>query len=151
MMCIRSMIDALYDIYLKAGYKVLNHKSSIQSAYKSIVNNMRCFFKNPDFSKENEYRFIMRVPERYLLNLEGEENIKNHGIKTGMFKRRRTLIPYIDMEISKKSVVGIVMNPSIKRANKNGMIVQGIQDLLWRNGIKNAFIYYSGIEVRDYG
>ena len=145
-MCISSMMDALYDVYREAGDEALRYKKTIQSTYKSIVNNMRCFFKNPDYKREEEYRFMLCVPERYLLNLNKEEEIK-----TGMFRRGRTLIPYIDMEICKESIDCIVVNPSIRLTDANELIFQGINDLLWRNQLKSRSINCSKYKYREYG
>ena len=65
-------------------------------------------------------------------------------------RRGRTLVPCIDMNMCKKSINGVIFNPSIKKSG-NTMVVQGIQDLLWRNEIDPRSVSYSRIETRDYG
>ena len=96
----------------------------------------------------NEEPLMLCVPERYLLNLNKEEE---KGIKTGMFRRGRTLIPYIDMEICKESIDCIVVNPSIRLTDANQLIFQGINDLLWRNQLGSRSINCSKYKYREYG
>ena len=142
--CIKALIDNLYDVYKKES-DVKKYQNHIKWAFKGAVNNMRCFFKNDFFSCENEYRFVLKIPEKLLLE---EDSEMNEIMGKGQFRRGNILIPYVDYKFNKKSLKEITLNPYIKE--QDSLFEVGIKELLWQNKAHDVMIYHSAIPMRKY-
>lgn len=144
--CIVELLDKLFELFEEAKENLETYKNIILYAFKESVNNMRCFFKNEAFSCEEEYRVVLKIPEELLLKKEESYDCKI--LKKGTFRRGNVLIPYIDYQFQKESIVGITINPYEKRENE--ILQIGLENLLWMHGLQNVSIVHSAIPIRKY-
>ncbi len=142
--CIIELFNRLQQLHKETRDEIEKYQHYILLAFKQSVNNMRCFFKNESFECENEYRIVLKIPEKLLLSKEYSGDI----IEKGQFKRGNILIPFVDYRFDKKSVESIMINPFVR--DKNGMFKLGIKELLWQNKMENVQIFSSRIPIRKY-
>lgn len=139
--CINRMFDDLYDVFNKSVESGCDIENHIIYSYINAMNNMRCFFKNKNYKKENEFRAILLLPD------SEAENITD--IKKGFFLRGNMLIPYVDVPLDSKFVNRIVVNPFVSKTNFEKMKL-GIEELLIQNRIDVKAIYKSNISIWIY-
>ena len=142
--CIAELLNRLQTIFDDAQENVEKYSNYILYAFKESVNHMRCFFKNENFSNEQEYRVVLKVPE----NLLRPQKDNNPIMKTGFFKRGNVLIPYIDYSFRKESIKRVTINPYVKE--NNSIFELGIKELLWMKGMEDVKVVRSHIPIRKY-
>ncbi|MGN0518339.1 MAG: DUF2971 domain-containing protein [Acutalibacteraceae bacterium] len=142
--CIIELLNSLQEIYNEARNEIEEIRGHILYAFKESVNNMRCFFKNESFERENEYRIVLNIPEELLLSDKECKSI----FKIGQFKRGNILIPFVDYNFKLESIEQITLNPYIKE--NDSMFKLGIEELLWQNKMKDINIICSDIPIRKY-
>ncbi len=144
MECIKKLLDELYNVFKDFQNEIGIFKRYILHAFRESVYNIRCFFKNENFICEDEYRFVIKIPENLLRNAKECDSI----YKTGVFQRGNILIPYVDYKFQKESIQSINMNPAIKE--KNSIFELGIRHLLWLKQLEKVDIFPSSIPIRKY-
>ena len=147
--CIVELLNRLNSIYEKSHEGFLYHKEILLDAYEIAVNNMRCFMKNINYKIENEYRFVLRIPET-LLSKDIDE-IKKHSdiMDVNYFIRGNCLIPYVDYKINTDGIKHIVISPHNSKETKS-TIMLGIDDLLKQKKLNDVKVYKSNIPSRNY-
>lgn len=148
--CIKELFKKLTDVFDEVKDDLEKYRTLILYAFKESINHMRCFFKNEMFSCEEEYRVILKIPEKILLeNSSSETDFSSNEIyDKGTFNRGNILIPYIDYKFKKESIKRITVNPFIKEGNT--MFKLGIENLLWINNLSDVDIVHSNIPIRKY-
>lgn len=142
--CIKKLLDELYNIFKDIQDNIEIYKEHILFAFKESVHNIRCFFKDENFICEDEYRFVLKIPENLLITDRKCDCIYEKGI----FKKGDILIPYVDYKFQKESIQSINMNPAIKE--KDSIFELGIRHLLWLKQLEKVDIFPSSIPIRKY-
>ena len=145
-LCVKALIDMVEDVFNDAENEIDDYKDIIKDAYKSAVNNMRCFFKNNHYKDEDEYRIVLRISEDIIKNNDISK-VDNYINGKGFFKRNNVMIPYVDIVFKTESISGICINPYMK---KNDTFKQSVKDILWVNDCDIEDLELSSIPVRKY-
>ena len=91
----------------------------------------RLFFKSEAFANEQEYRFVLRLPEH--LN-------KTKALLSGFTIKEGVFTPYYDLETNEN----IMISPMLEKK----LAKKGLKIFLKRQGMENININDSGILVR---
>ena len=108
--CVKNMLDNLEEVYLEAQNEIDQHANFLFYAFKESVNYMRCFFKNRDYSYEEEYRIVLKVPKDIIENCCIKGEIKD----IGMDEKGRQ---YIDYKIQRESIEQVIISPFLSKAD----------------------------------
>lgn len=147
---IKQLIDTVYNLYTAQPEieKLFIKDTIVLCAYVSAINNTRCFFKNENFSGEQEYRILLWMPEQFLEHPLNEQDLKADIKGKGCFQRGDVLIPYIDIPININAISKITLNPYIKTTAS--MMELGIRELFKQNSLGTINIVPSVIPLEKY-
>lgn len=113
-------------------------ESFFQKAQEQIIDTIelyRLFFKDNSFKNEQEYRFVLKIPD---VNIESEYFSYNFMVKNGVF------VPYYDLSISSKIINSIKISPMIEE----GIAKSGLSMFLKKYSCNNIEISQSKIPIR---
>lgn len=147
---IKQLIDTVYNLYTAQLEieKPFTKDTIVLCTYVSAINNTRCFFKNENFSGEQEYRILLWMPEQFLEHPLNEQDLKADIKGKGCFQRGDVLIPYIDIPININAISKITLNPYIKTTAS--MMELGIRELFKQNSLGTINIVSSVIPLEKY-
>ena len=129
-----------YELYWcrKEAKTVNDDYAMLLETQEKIIEKMeycRLFFKSEAFANEQEYRFVLRIPEH--LN-------KTKALLPGFTRKEGVFTPYYDLEISENIIENIMISPMLEKE----LAKKGLKIFLKRQGMENININNSGILVR---
>ena len=132
------MLD--YDLYCcrKEAKTIDDDYGMLLAAQEEIIEKMefcRLFFKTEAFVNEQEYRFVLRIPED--IN-KCKIFVPGFMIKEGIF------IPYYDLKIREDIIESIMISPMLEEE----LAKKGVELFLKKQKTKNIIIKKSQISIR---
>ena len=95
----------------------------------------RLFFKSEDFINEQEYRFVLRIPE----DMKGSK-----VLSPGLMIKEGVITPYYDLQINHNIIENITISPMLEEE----LAKKGLEILAGRLKIENITISKSQISIR---
>lgn len=115
-------------------------KDMIQTVLISAMNNLRIFMKRDDFSREDEYRAVLIVPDEIFIN----DKLPN-GYNIDEFERGNKQVPCIDVSINLESIRCFIINSDEDFASLN----IELKDWLKKQNLSKIRIYKSNLDKKE--
>lgn len=143
----REQINFLKDLILDTNQELTERveqygkpeqfKDEAKNHLLSHLERCRLFFKNECFVNEEEYRFIIRLPDDYTTK-------ENGRISTGFDTRNGIITPYCQIKINNNTIDSITLSPMLDRE----LAEQGLKRCLSSAGYSKIPISLSKVPVR---
>lgn len=108
----RDQIDFLKNLLIRADQELRETNRSSKDLQQDVITyleNFRLFFKDEAFINEQEYRFVLRIPEDYIPSESDPFSIGGFDIKNG------NITPYSRLMINKeKTIDSIKLSPMLE-------------------------------------